>query len=49
MYVESKMPRTFAIACLGKKLAFRTEICDYFHGNNRKFTYEKLTFFLDKL
>ena len=30
MYVESKTERIFGIACLGKKLAFDTEICYYF-------------------
>ena len=30
MYLESKTERIFGIACLGKKLAFDTEICDYF-------------------
>ena len=30
VYVESKTKRIFAIACLGKKLVFHTEICDYF-------------------
>ena len=30
MYVDSKTERIFAIACLGKKLAFDTEICYYF-------------------
>ena len=30
MYVESKTKRIFAIASLGKKFAFDTEICDYF-------------------
>ena len=29
MYV-SKTKRIFAIACLGKKLVFHTEICNYF-------------------
>ena len=29
-YVESKTERIFGIACLGKKLAFDTEICYYF-------------------
>ena len=29
-YLESKTKRIFAIACLGKKLASHTEICDYF-------------------
>ena len=28
--VESKTKRIFAIACLGKKLVFHTEICEYF-------------------
>ena len=28
--LESKTERIFGIACLGKKLAFHTEICDYF-------------------
>ena len=26
--LESKIKRVFATACLGKKLAFHTEICD---------------------
>ena len=30
---------------LFSKLGFHTEVGDYFHGNNRKFPYEKLTFF----
>ena len=30
MYLESKPKRNFAITCLGKKLVFHTEICDYF-------------------
>ena len=30
MYIESIPKRVFAIAGLGKKLAFLTEICDYF-------------------
>ena len=30
MWLESKTERIFGIACLGKRLAFRTEICDYF-------------------
>ena len=30
MYLESKTERIFGIACLGNKLAFDTEICDYF-------------------
>ena len=30
VYLESKTERIFGIACLGKKLAFDTEICDYF-------------------
>ena len=30
MYLESKTERVFGIACRGKKLAFDTEICDYF-------------------
>ena len=29
MYVESKTKKIFAIACLGKKLVFRTEICEF--------------------
>ena len=29
MYLESKTKRFFAIACLGKKLGFHTEICDF--------------------
>ena len=28
-YVEGKTKRIFAIACLGKKLVFHTEICDF--------------------
>ena len=46
---ESKTEKKIRIICLGRKLVFHTVICDYFHGNNRKFPYEKLTFFLDKL
>ena len=30
MQIESKTERIFGIACLGKKLVFHTEICDYF-------------------
>ena len=30
MYLECKTKRFFAIACLGKKLVFHTEICDLF-------------------
>ena len=30
VYVESKTKRIFAIASLGKKLVFHTEICYYF-------------------
>ena len=30
VYLESKTQRIFGIAYLGKKLAFDTEICDYF-------------------
>ena len=30
MYLESKTKKIFGIACLGKKLALCTEICDYF-------------------
>ena len=30
MYVECKTQRVFAKACLGIKLAFHTENCDYF-------------------
>ena len=30
MYVECKTKGIFAIACLGKKLVFHTEICYYF-------------------
>ena len=30
MSLESKSKRIFGIACLGKKLAFQTENCDYF-------------------
>ena len=30
MYTEYNMPSIFGIASLGKKLAFHTEICDYF-------------------
>ena len=48
-YLECKTKRIFAIACLGNNCAFHTEICDYFVRNNRKFAYEKLTIFLDKL
>ena len=29
-YVESKTKRIFAIASLGKKLVFHTEMCNYF-------------------
>ena len=29
-YLECKTKNVFAIACLGKKLDFHTEICDYF-------------------
>ena len=29
MYIESKAKRIFAIACLGKKLVFHTEISTY--------------------
>ena len=29
-YLESREKRFFGIACLGKKLGFHTEICDYF-------------------
>ena len=29
-YLECKIKRISAIACLGKKLAFHTEICGYF-------------------
>ena len=29
-YLESKTRKIFAIACLGKKLGFHTEICCYF-------------------
>ena len=28
--LESKTERIFGIACLGKKLVFHTETCDYF-------------------
>ena len=28
--LESKTERIFAIACLGKKLVFHTEMCNYF-------------------
>ena len=30
VYLESRTKRIFAIACLGKKLIFHTEICEYF-------------------
>ena len=30
MYIECKTKTIFGIACLGKKLAFHTEFCDYF-------------------
>ena len=30
MYLECKTKRIFAVACLGKKLVFHTEICEYF-------------------
>ena len=30
VYLESKTEGIFGIACLGKKLVFHTEICDYF-------------------
>ena len=30
VYLESKTERIFGIACLGKKLVFHTEICDFF-------------------
>ena len=30
MYLESRTKRIFAIAFLGKKLVFHTEICEYF-------------------
>ena len=30
MYLERKTKRIFGTACLGQKLAFHTEICDYF-------------------
>ena len=30
LYLESKTKRIFVIACLGKKLVFHTEICNYF-------------------
>ena len=36
-YLECK--RIFGVACLGKKLGFHTEICDYFHGNIDLFAY----------
>ena len=29
VYLECKTERIFAIACLGKNLAFHTEICDF--------------------
>ena len=29
MYLKSKTTRIFAIACLGKKLVFHTEICEF--------------------
>ena len=28
--LESKTERVFGIACLGKKLVFHTELCDFF-------------------
>ena len=49
VYLDYKTKRIFAIACVGKKLVFHTEICDYFDRNNRKFPYENLTFFLETL
>ena len=30
VYLDYKTKKSFAIACLGKKLAFHTEICYYF-------------------
>ena len=30
VYLERKTKRIFGIVCLEKKLAFHTEICDYF-------------------
>ena len=30
VYLECKTKGTFGIACLGKKLVFHTEICNYF-------------------
>ena len=30
VYVEFRTKRIFAIACLGKKLVFHTEFCNYF-------------------
>ena len=29
MYLECKTKRIFGIACLGKKLVFHTEICEF--------------------
>ena len=29
-YLECKTKRIFAIACVGKKLVFHTEVCEYF-------------------
>ena len=49
MYLESKTRKVFGMACVRKKLVFHTEICYYFHGNNRKLPYGKPTFFLGKL
>ena len=36
--LESKTKRYFAIACLGKKLVFHTEICDLFKSLNLKYS-----------
>ena len=30
MYVDYKTKQIFAIACVGKKLVFHTEVCNYF-------------------
>ena len=37
-YLEGETKRIFAIACLGKKLAFHAEICDYFQYLISKFS-----------
>ena len=31
-YLECKIKRFFAAGCLGKKLAFQTEVCDFFEN-----------------